>query len=512
MYVNKVTVMVYAIVSQCVIPAENARILAVETVAGKSHWNFMSAVLRSLTEAGHSVTVFTQFPDGDRENYTEVDTSMNFPILVDYSLVELLEKFEPVRLMSMWGWLSRQYCDMIYKSDRLGEIVNGTGNSSFDLIIIEPISGFDCMSYLASALDLPMVYVIPSPMVTLGERKFTGHASNPACVSNIISNQAVPKTFAQRFINTVKIVFNVNAKLYNLAVRLTNPSPYDFSPTVSPSIIFQNSHFVSEKAKPVTSNVINIGGIHLKPAKPIPKDILDFIGDAPHGVIYVNFGSLVKLSALPDYIEKAFKEALAQVPQKVLLKYEEVMKDKPKNVMISNWFPQRDILLHPNVKLFISHGGMSSVYETVDAGVPVLGFPLIYDQSRNIDHLVYYEMAISMDILTVTNDTLLNNILEIINNEKYTINAKKNSQIFKDRPMSPAKSVVYWTEYVIRHKGAPHLKYHGLNLTWYQYYLLDVIAVILVFVFLVLYIVYKSIQLIIKLFSTHTYKNKVKYQ
>lgn len=74
--------------------------------------------------------------------------------------------------------------------------------------------------------------------------------------------------------------------------------------------------------------------------------------------------------------------------------------------------------MHPNVKLFISHGGMSSLYEAVDAGVPVLGFPLIYDQPRNIDHLVHCGMALSMNLFTITNDTLLTNILELINNEK----------------------------------------------------------------------------------------------
>jgi glucuronosyltransferase len=37
---------------------------------------------------------------------------------------------------------------------------------------------------------------------------------------------------------------------------------------------------------------------------------------------------------------------------------------------------------------------------------------------------------------------------------------------------------VYWTEYVIRHKGAPHLRSAVLDLAWYQYFLLDVITVL----------------------------------
>jgi len=68
--------------------------------------------------------------------------------------------------------------------------------------------------------------------------------------------------------------------------------------------------------------------------------------------------------------------------------------------------------------MFISHGGISGVYETVDAGVPVLGFPFFYDQPRNIGNLVDAGMAISMDLYSVTKDTLLNAISQIVNDEK----------------------------------------------------------------------------------------------
>lgn len=74
--------------------------------------------------------------------------------------------------------------------------------------------------------------------------------------------------------------------------------------------------------------------------------------------------------------------------------------------------------MHPKVKLFISHGGISGLYEAMDAGVPVLGFPLIGDQPRNMEHLVNAGMAISMDLMSVSKDTLLENILEILYNKK----------------------------------------------------------------------------------------------
>lgn len=87
-------------------------------------------------------------------------------------------------------------------------------------------------------------------------------------------------------------------------------------------------------------------------------------------------------------------------------------------------------------------------------------------------------------------------------------NAKITSKIFKDRPMSPEKSVVYWTEYVIRHKGAPHLKSQALNLAWYQYFLLDIIVVFLIFIFVVLLIIFKLLKFILKLYTIIFHKVK----
>ncbi|VVC32607.1 UDP-glucuronosyl/UDP-glucosyltransferase [Cinara cedri] len=64
-------------------------------------------------------------------------------------------------------------------------------------------------------------------------------------------------------------------------------------------------------------------------------------------------------------------------------------------------------VIHPNVKLFINHGGISEVYEAVDVGVPVLGFPLFYEQPRNVGNLVDAGKTLSMDLLTVNKNDFL---------------------------------------------------------------------------------------------------------
>ncbi|CAI6349870.1 unnamed protein product [Macrosiphum euphorbiae] len=104
-----------------------------------------------------------------------------------------------------------------------------------------------------------------------------------------------------------------------------------------------------------------------------------------------------------------------------------------------------------------------------------------------------------MDLLSVTEEAFFNAVLEIVNNNRYQKNAKIASERFKDRPISPAEAMVYWTEYyVIRHHGAPHLKSHVLNLSWYQYFLVDVMYTLLFIVLIVLFVDYYCLKIMHK--------------
>jgi len=74
------------------------------------------------------------------------------------------------------------------------------------------------------------------------------------------------------------------------------------------------------------------------------QDILEYIDNSSHGIIYFTLGSIVEMSTLPDHIQNAYKDGLSKVPQRILWKYEGEMKKKPINVMTRKWFPQREIL------------------------------------------------------------------------------------------------------------------------------------------------------------------------
>ena len=49
----------------------------------------------------------------------------------------------------------------------------------------------------------------------------------------------------------------------------------------------------------------------------------------------------------------------------VLWKWDAAVPDLPANVLTSAWLPQQDVLGHPNLRVFVTHGGMGSVMEAI---------------------------------------------------------------------------------------------------------------------------------------------------
>lgn len=69
---------------------------------------------------------------------------------------------------------------------------------------------------------------------------------------------------------------------------------------------------------------------------------------------------------------------------------------------------------------------------------------------------------------------------------RYHVRAKEVAARYADRPRSAADEAAWWVDYVVRHRGAPHLRPLGADLPLYQYLLLDVAVVLLSAVVVVL--------------------------
>jgi len=75
------------------------------------------------------------------------------------------------------------------------------------------------------------------------------------------------------------------------------------------------------------------------------QKFLEFVESAKDGVIYFSFGTIVDPSKLPDSIIEIFINVLKRVKQKVMWKWNSKnLPPLPDHVMVSDWFPQSDIL------------------------------------------------------------------------------------------------------------------------------------------------------------------------
>ncbi|XP_012875574.1 PREDICTED: UDP-glucuronosyltransferase 2B15-like isoform X3 [Dipodomys ordii] len=251
------------------------------------------------------------------------------------------------------------------------------------------------------------------------------------------------------------------------------------------------SYWDLEFPRPTLPNVDFVGGLHCKPAKPLPKEMEDFVqSSGDNGVVVFSLGSMV--GNITEETANEIASALAQVPQKVLWRFNGKKPDTlGPNTRLYKWLPQNDLLGHPKTKAFITHGGANSIYEAIHHGIPMVGIPLFGEQHDNIAHMVAKGAAVQLDIRAISSKDLLRALEAVINNPVYKKNAMWLSTIHQDQPMNPLDRAVFWIEFVMRHKGAKHLRPLSHNLTWYQYHSLDVIGFLLACVATVTFLVLK---------------------
>ncbi|ODM82195.1 UDP-glucuronosyltransferase [Orchesella cincta] len=160
-------------------------------------------------------------------------------------------------------------------------------------------------------------------------------------------------------------------------------------------------------------------------------DLDNFLSDSgKDGFIFFSLGSIVKAKDMPENYRKVFLNVFSRLKQRVIWKWEtETMPDLPPNVKLSKWLPQQDVLGHPNIRLFMTHGGLLSTQESVYHGVPVLGLPVFGDQDLNVMQAERGGYAKMVEIVDITEERLESAILELLNNPTYAQKAQALSKL-----------------------------------------------------------------------------------
>ncbi|KAJ8733172.1 hypothetical protein PYW08_001470 [Mythimna loreyi] len=496
---------------------EAARILAYYPNPAISH----QVVFRPLTEAlvsrGHEVTVVTTDPifpkGGTPPNLTEIDVH---DLSYEIWRTEVVKKKRGAQSNDNLGPMTTiiqamlKVFDKQLESKEVRTLITDK-SKQFDLLLVE--------AFFVPALAFSHIYKVP--VIQFGS--FGGVYPNYESVGAPTHPLLYPIN-TRRKLNNLTIWEKLGELCYTYRLNKMLQDSWDitgnsiikkhFGPDTPPiselmnniDMLFLNIHPMFETIRPVPPSVIYTGGLHQKPTKELPKDLKSYLDSSKHGVIYISYGSIVDTSHLPPEKIQILIRVLSQLPYDVLWKWNsDELPGRTENIRISKWLPQADLLKHPKVKLFITQGGLQSTDEAITAGVPLIGMPMLGDQWFNVERYEYYKIGVRLDMETLTEENFKQALTTTIGDDSYRRNMERFRSLIQDAPQTPLERAVWWTEYVLRHGGAKHLRSPSANISWWEYLELDLVLTLLAaflialtLIIVVLRFVYKFVFRILK--------------
>lgn len=134
---------------------------------------------------------------------------------------------------------------------------------------------------------------------------------------------------------------------------------------------------------------------------------------------------------------------------------------------------------HPNVRVFVSHGGLLGTSEGAYCGVPMVLTPMYGDQYLNSAAAKSRGFGTILDYEDITVETVTKAIKSALS-KTHQENAKRVSYSYKNRPQTPLETAIWHIEHVAATHGLPLAKTHSRKLPAYAYHNFDVYATILV--------------------------------
>ncbi|KAB7505529.1 UDP-glucuronosyltransferase [Armadillidium nasatum] len=447
-------------------------------------------ITEALAKREHQVTMVSSFePSKTIENIREV-VVQNFTL--DHLMTNVFDESEQSKMMFSMFTETPALC-----VKALGQPhIQALKNEKFDLVIVSAFLG-SCFLSFVHHLKVPFIWATPSGLMGSFHNRI-GSIDVPAISGCKLLEPGFPLTFKQRL--TTTMVNELIGKLFQFYMEPKSRSlcvesglcPVDTPPfsefDKNASLLIINSVRTLEyPPRPGMPNAIYVGGAHIKPPKKLPKDLEDFVkGSGDEGFIFFSLGSAVNPDFLPEKYRAILVKVFGSLKQRVLWKWnEETMPDLPSNVKLQKWLPQPDLLGHPKIKLFITHGGLLSTLESSYHGVPVIGIPVFGDQTTNMMEVENEGWGRVMRWKELEENTLRELILDVLNN-------KKTDWFLL------MKKAAYWVEYVIRHNGAPHLRSPVFRMKWYEVYNIDVWAFIIFVIVGTLFVSYLFIKFFLR--------------
>ncbi|KAK5642854.1 hypothetical protein RI129_009021 [Pyrocoelia pectoralis] len=463
-----------------------AQILGVFPFPARSHIQLGNRILKELADRGHNVTIISPYKEkAQRKNFNQVLVENVFQKSAEMKS-DLFNhvNYNILHRVLFLNTLGINFTELALNDTNVKAFLKERHH--FDLVIIQHFNS-DAYNGFCYRYKAPCISVSPLPVPNWFSNK-VGNSAPPSYVPQLLVSYSSKMNFWQRIFNSmVYLLSEISHRFYlypeqnRLLQKYFPGAPHLDELYYNTSLILYNGHVSVSDVSPNLPNTIDIAGYHVSPPKKLPEDLQEFLDNAIDGVIYFSMGSNLLSQDFPISLINSILKIFSKLKQRVVWKFEGDLPNRPTNVLIRSWLPQQDILAHPNVILLITHGGLLSVIEAIYFGKPILGLPVYSDQglnSKRAEEAGYGRFIRFEELSEESFEKVLN---EMIHNPTYMSKAKARSRIMHDQPLPPLQRAIFWIEYVLRHRGAPHLKSSALSLSWYQYFLLDIIFGLIVF-------------------------------
>nr|XP_043068706.1 UDP-glucosyltransferase 2 isoform X2 [Drosophila bipectinata]XP_043068707.1 UDP-glucosyltransferase 2 isoform X2 [Drosophila bipectinata] len=470
-----------------------AQILGLFSHPGKSHFNFFRPIFLALAKRGHNISMYSYFPlEKPIDNYTDY-VFHGMPVLTDMVDLKNFESdWKPLGLpfkiptyfmLHDWGLRS---CKVALNSPLIAQLLESP--TRFDVVILEHFSN-DCMAAVAHLLGAPMIALSSCAIMPWHYKRIGSPFINPIMPMNFL-----PYTDDMSLIHRINNFFHFHAVniLYNwitqpatdelIKLRFGNGLPPINEIVKNTSLMLINQYYALTGPRPYAPNVVEVGGLQVGVEMPLPQSFMDLLDISRDGIIYISWGSMVNPNTLPPAKRNALFESISQFKQyNFVMRWKSglsLLKEKPINLHIYDWLPQRDLLCHHQVKGFISHGGLLGTTEAVYCGVPMLVTPFYGDQFLNAGAIEQRKLGVIVNFANFDKDHITRGLQKILDKE-FTENVKRTTRAFRLRPIPPLELAVWWIEYVIESGGAPLIQNESRNMHWIVYNSIDVYLIFL---------------------------------
>ncbi|CAG7733558.1 unnamed protein product [Allacma fusca] len=383
---------------------QSSKILTVTFFASKSFRNAFDPLFFELAERGHNVTIVSPInPSQKHANIREINLPpKEIQSLETSKFSNFFErrKEKEVTNIILAGPIILDSCRQFLEMKAIQELIS----EKFDLIVGVGL-GNECSFGYIHQFNTSLILLSPiTPIFALTD--FIGASAPRSFVPSIFGGYSDNMNFFERMDNLLKTTWYTlyYSWIYLPTMDAMNreffgpetPSVVDIAKNTS--LVLVNSHLAVNYPRPFMPDLIDVGGLYCRPAKPLPKDIEDFVGSAQDGFIYFRipmFGDQDYNVRVAENKQFGLKLELGEITESTLMASIKQVLDDPKYSQtaktLSNVF--RDRITQP----------LDTAVYWIEYVIRHRGAPQLRSPARDLNFFQYY----CIDVVFVLLSTLL---------------------------------------------------------------------------------------------------------